>query len=111
MLPSIKTGTIIGNGAAQTISIGFVPDYLRIINVTDGNVVYEWTPDMAAANALKSQNVVDNAATGNSSLALIIANGVTAFAGSSTAAAGFTIGTAISVNAKTLAYQAYRNVD
>lgn len=37
----IKTGYLVGNGAAQNISLGFVPDYVKIVNVTDGDKIYE----------------------------------------------------------------------
>lgn len=42
MLPSIKTGFVLGTGAALTVSLGWVPDYVRVINVTDGDKIHEW---------------------------------------------------------------------
>lgn len=106
-----KRGAALGTGAAINISLGFIPDYVKVINLTDGNVVYEWTGDFAAGYAAKSQNVVDSGATGNSSQSIITANGISPFAGSGAAAPGFTIGSAISVAAKNLAYIAIRQDD
>lgn len=37
----IKTGYLVGNGAAQNIELGFVPDYVKVINVTDGDKIHE----------------------------------------------------------------------
>jgi hypothetical protein len=108
MSSQFRKGTLVGAGAAVNIPLGWQPDYVKVFNVTDGSVVYEWTSDMAAASAFKTQNVVDNATTGNSSLATINANGISAFAGSGTQAKGFTIGSAIAVNGKTLAWIAMR---
>lgn len=38
---NVKTGFLVGNGAAQNISIGFIPDYVKVINLTDGDKVWE----------------------------------------------------------------------
>lgn len=32
---------LVGTGAAQNVEIGFVPDWVRVINVTDGDALYE----------------------------------------------------------------------
>lgn len=42
MKPNIKTGTLYGTGAAINVDCGFVPDYVRIINSTDGDLITEW---------------------------------------------------------------------
>ena len=34
-MPNIKTGTATGTGSAINVSIGFIPDYVRIVNATD----------------------------------------------------------------------------
>lgn len=97
---TVKIGTFTGNGAVKNISIGFVPDYVRITNVTDGDIIHEWfrtiqadgvSTDIAAA-------VAPNAA-----------DGISAYAGSSTAGQGFSVGTDISENAKVYGYVAMRN--
>lgn len=38
---TVKTGFIHGTGADQNVSIGFVPDYVKVINLTDGDKVHE----------------------------------------------------------------------
>jgi hypothetical protein len=38
---NIKTGHLVGNGAAINVSIGFIPDYVKVINLTDGDKVWE----------------------------------------------------------------------
>lgn len=98
MATNIKTGSYTGDGAAQNISVGFEPDYVRIINATDGTTVSEWFNGMAAGSAI---TVV--AAAGP---VLDAANQITAYAGSTTAATGFTVGTDLSVSAKVYYYLA-----
>lgn len=111
MSNSIKTGSVAAAGAALNISLGWTPEYVKVVNVTDGSVVYEWFSSMTDGAALRSQNVVDTGSTGNASLANISSNGVSKYAGSSSAAPGFTIGSAIAVNGKTLAWLAVRGQD
>lgn len=108
MADQFQNGRVVATGAAVNVSIGYVPDYVKVFNLTDGNVAFEWTSDMTAGNAFRSQNVVDNAATGNGSFNLITANGISAFTGSANAAPGFTLGTAIALAGKTLAWIAMR---
>ncbi|MBM3536895.1 MAG: hypothetical protein FJX55_03570 [Alphaproteobacteria bacterium] len=33
----IKFGGLVGNGAAVNVSIGFIPDYVRVVNLTDAD--------------------------------------------------------------------------
>lgn len=101
---NIKVGTVTGTGAAINISLGFIPDYVRIVNVTDGDTIHEWFYGMGAADAIKLQDVVDSGSTGNHSMALITSNGIDAYVGDSSAAKGFTISAAISESAKELRY-------
>lgn len=42
MHPMIKTGTLLGDDAAQNVSLGFVPDYVEVTNITDGNKITKW---------------------------------------------------------------------
>lgn len=37
----IKAGYLVGNGAAQNVSLGFIPDYVKIVNATDGDIITE----------------------------------------------------------------------
>lgn len=96
----IKVSSYTGNGAAQNISIGFIPEYVRIINATDGTTVAEWFDGMAAASAI---SVV--AAAGP---VLDTTNQVTRYTGADSASEGFTVGTDLSTNAKVFRYVAMR---
>lgn len=109
MTSQIRKGAVAGAGAAINVPVGWVPDYVKVFNITDGTIAYEWTPDMGEGYAFRSQNVVDNATTGNGSLGIINANGISTFAGSGTQAKGFTIGSAIAVAGKNLVWVAFRD--
>lgn len=101
MKGQIKTGTYVGNGAAQNIQIGFVPDYVELVNQTDGNSVMIWHNGFAAGTAI--------GITG-SGAATQASNAITAYAGTAGGnSAGFTVGTAASVNGKTYYYVATAN--
>lgn len=41
MKGQIKSGYLVGNGAAQNISLGWTPDYVVVTNVTDGDKIHE----------------------------------------------------------------------
>ena len=41
MKPMFKSGTVVGTGAAINVECGFVPDYVRVVNLTDGDLVTE----------------------------------------------------------------------
>lgn len=97
MKGQIKTGTYTGTGAAIELELGFQPDYFRTINITDGNAGLTWFSGMAAGTAIAE----------GAALASQASNGITLFAGTSgTKAAGVTVGTAGSVNAKVYRYVA-----
>jgi hypothetical protein len=100
--PNVRIGTYTGNAAAQNISLGFVPDYVEIFNVTDGTNCTFWFNGMAAASGIA---VVTTAGP-----VLDATNQVTAYAGDASNAAGFTVGTDLSTNAKVYRYVAMRNV-
>jgi hypothetical protein len=96
----VKTGTVTGTGAALNVSLGWVPDYVRIVNVTDGDRIDEWFSDMTAGTAV----------TTTTAAATTASNGISAYAGTAAGLApGFTIGSTISENAKVLSYVAIRN--
>lgn len=97
----IKVGTYVGTGAAITLSLGFIPDYIQVTNLTDGDARWERYTGMTAAHAITI------AADGAQSR--ITSNGITEFAGSSTAAPGITLGTALSESGDTFGYVAVRN--
>lgn len=102
MASQVKIGSYVGNGAAISIALGFVPDYVLIENATDGDANWKWFSGMAAASAL--QQIAAGTKT------LITANGVTALS-TDLAVKGFTIGTALSEAGKTFRYVAMRNPD
>ena len=113
MAQAIKVGTYTGTGAAVTVSLGFTPDYIKVVNVTDGDDIWEWYSGMTAAHAIWQRNIVDSGVTGNNAIARITANGISQYAGSSTpgslAAKGVTFGSALSESGDTFAYLAVRN--
>jgi hypothetical protein len=100
MQQQVVIGTITGNGAAQNISLGFIPDYVQIANITDGDVVDIWFQGMTTQTSIK----IDTAAATRAAT-----DGIAEYAGDATHGAGFTIGAGISENAKVLRYVAMRN--
>lgn len=91
----MQTGTYTGTGAAINIELGFVPDYIRLINITDGDAGLTWFRGMADGTAVAE----------GLALASQAANGITLYAGSNgSASAGFTVGTAGSESAKVYRY-------
>lgn len=83
-MKQVYTGLITGTGAAISVTLGFVPTYVRFCNNTDG-IILEWTPTMGAGKGLLI------AATGKPTV--ISSNGVTASASTATFV-GVTLGTA-----------------
>lgn len=97
---NIKAGTYTGTGSAIVLQLGFVPDYFCTINITDADEKYEWFSGMAAGTAILTNTAVANQAS----------NGVTAYQGTAGGnAAGLTLGTALSENAKVYRYLALSN--
>ena len=100
MASEVKIGAFVGTAAALTISLGFVPDHVEIVNETDGDATWQWFKGMTDGHALQE------VAAGTKSK--ITANGVSEFAGDGSTPAGFTIGTALSESGKTFRYIATR---
>lgn len=102
MNPNIQVGTVEGTGTAITVELGFVPDFVNVMNI-DGNAEGKWTSDMPDASMQKrTAGTFSNAAS----------NGITPYAGSrGDAGAGFIIGADADVNAsgETLVYIAMRS--
>jgi hypothetical protein len=112
MAAEIKTGTYEGTAAAINISLGWVPDYVKVWNAEDGDVAWEWFNGMGAGDALSSAN------HDTAQHSLITANGIDAYEpdtpnaqGYLTATPGFTVGTALSESGKTFRYVAMRSGD
>jgi len=82
-------GTVEGTGAAISIECGFIPSYVRIINI-DGDASGDWTEDMADGEIFK------DLPTGV--IALMASGGITPSAVNS-ASLGFSIGTDTDLNA------------
>lgn len=95
-----KVGTYTGNGSAVNISVGFIPDYVRIVNIT-APAVDEWFSGMTAGTSVTT--------TGTAAVRAA-PNGITAFAGSAAVAGqGFTVGAGLSTNASVYRYVAIQN--
>jgi hypothetical protein len=76
-----------GTAAAFTITTGFKPRYVKILNI-DGLCLEEWTEGMADASALKT---VDSGA-GTTDIVKITSNGITV------SSSGFTVGLDTDIN-------------
>ena len=97
MAAEVRMGTYEGTGAAINVELGFIPDHVEIINITDGTAAWLWHRSMGNGKAQ---------ALGT--LATVGSNGVSAYNGNASAAKGFTVGTALSGSGKTFAYKASR---
>lgn len=96
----VKIGTYTGTGAAQNIELGFSPDYVEIVNQTDGDTIGKWFKGMTDGSAIDIQAAV----------AANAADGVSEYAGTTGATSpGFTVGTDYSENAKVYRYIALAN--
>jgi hypothetical protein len=98
---SIKIGTYTGTGAVVTVALGFVPDYIQIINATDGDIASIFFNGMTADTSFD----IGAAAITNA------ADGITVYAGDTAtdAVAGFQVGTDMSESAKVYYYVAARS--
>ena len=96
----IRVGTVTGTGAAINISLGWIPDYVKVVNLTDGDTIDEWFRGNGAATSIRTVLAVATNA----------ANGISEYAGTEAGVGkGFTIGSAISESAKVLNWFALRN--
>lgn len=96
----IAIGSYTGTGAAINVSLGFIPDYVRIVNATDGDVTAEWFKGMADASSV---TIVTTAGP-----VLDTTNQLADYEGSESASPGFTVGTDLSEAGKTFRYVALR---
>lgn len=94
-----KTGTVEGTGVAISITVGFSPDAILLLNV-DGLVDLWWTTDMGDGYG----RLVIDSGSGATDLSFITSNGVTATDN------GFSIGTNADINAsgETIMWIAWR---
>lgn len=86
---NFNCGTVEGTGAAINVACGFIPRYVKVINI-DGDATIEWTSNLADGEGFK------DLPTGV--MALMGSNGITPSDPNSTFL-GFTIGTDSDVNA------------
>lgn len=99
-MENLAVGTVTGTGAAINISLGWIPDYVKVHNM-DGDVFHEWYRGMDDGTAVKTTTAV----------ALLGSNGISDYVGDSSNKPGFSIGTDVSENLKVLRYVAMRNTD
>jgi hypothetical protein len=111
MAQNVKIGTYEGTGAAINIELGFVPEYVRVVNAEDGDAAWEWFAGMTDGHAIAYNAIEDDGTTGNAAIAPITSNGVSDLVGDRTTPLrpGFTVGTALSESGKTFRYIAMRS--
>ena len=97
-----KTGKVTGTGAAINVAIGWIPDHVRILNVTDADRVDEWFRD----GMPQGSSIPVTAQVGP----VQATNGISTF-DNNTLGKGFTIGSAISEAGDTLCYVATRTTE
>lgn len=100
MATIVKVGTYTGSGAAQNISVGFIPDFVEITNITAPGVD-QWYGGMTAGTSVTI--------TGTAAIRTA-PNGITSFAGTAALAGqGFTVGIGLSTSASVYRYTALQN--
>lgn len=106
MSSEVTGGTYEGTGAAINIELGWIPDFVQVWNVEDGDATWTWFYGFGAGDAFATAN------HDTAQQSLITSNGIDAYTGSATpgseAAPGFTVGTALSESGKTFRYRAER---
>ncbi len=103
MANSFATGSFTGTGAAVNVSLGWLPSRVECINVTDGDRIDYWITGMSSGTSI--------AIIGNAGPVLNADNGISTYAGSSSAGPGFTAGTDISESAKVIRWCAWRETN
>ena len=97
----IRSGTVLGTGATLNVPLGFAPDYVKVINFTDGESI-EWTREMIEDGSPKYG--IKEVAAGTKSVLATAAVGIDDYAGLESdgstlgIAKGFTIGATAGVN-------------
>lgn len=118
--PTVKVGQFTGNGASNIINLGFTPDYIKAMNLTDGTVAWEaWR---AGSNGTGYTTVGSSNGSTGSFLQPVaqgiggvsFLDGVTTVQGRTSAPGtvkGFRVGSTLSTNTKIFAYLAVRSGD
>jgi len=106
------TGSITADGAAVNVSMGFTPKSVLITKVTNTLAQAYWVSGMASASCLKSKvtGTDGDGTAGVGIITLATTSCVSAYAGSTSAAPGFTLGadTDVNVSGDTLRFEAFR---
>ncbi len=106
------TGYWTSDGAAQNVSIGFTPSHITVTNVTGTNLVKaEWMTGMAAASCLKTAGTTTTVGSNDAMVISVPTTScISAYAGTSSAAPGFTLGadTDINISGDTIRFRAHR---
>lgn len=97
------TGTVVGTGAAINVPLGWTPDHVRVLNITDMNSEDTWVAGMVDGSSMQH--------TGSALANRAAPNGIALYdPKDANTPKGFTIGAGMSVSGKTLAWIAFRNV-
>jgi hypothetical protein len=109
----VATGTIVSDSAgAVNVSVGFTPSKVLITKTTTTFAQAYWVTGMAAGSCLKTAGTGTNgyAQTTMAVMSMPTVSCISAYAGSTSAAPGFTMGPDldINVNGQTLRWEAHR---
>lgn len=94
---NLATGTWTGDGTAVTVTTGFRPRYVKLINLTD-RTIYEVIREMAATHTLKT--VAAGTVTDDTTSAVVLQ-------GNSAQNRGFSVPAAVNLTGKTFHYIAF----
>lgn len=95
----MKRGKWTGDGNAKNVSLGFIPDFVIVINVTDGTTVDLFINDTTAPTGSVDIDTTAGPVTD--------AGGIVAYAGDTANAKGFSLDAGNNVNAKVYRYVAF----
>jgi len=113
-MQDVVTGTVEGTGSAINISLGFIPNYVKVYNYDDAGALaptVEWWGGMSDGHGVKTLSIKDDGSTSNYSSQKITSGGISEYSGATTASSkGFSIGTDSDINVtdETLYYMAVR---
>jgi len=101
MFPNVKVGEVSGTGSTVLVNLGWQPDYIETINLTDKDQMYKFHSGMSAGTAIDINK--------SGSIAELASEGFTLVNNATDNVCGFKIGTTISESSKRIAYLAVRN--
>jgi hypothetical protein len=84
MYDNIKTGYVTGTGEIINVEVGFLPNYVKLMNLDDAGSLYptlEYFYGIGEGYGWKTKSIVDNGTTTNKSSEKITSNGISRFAG------------------------------